>query len=80
MEERVALVLIVLFLFASFVVVRIFSNRQMVTFQNMSFGDGQMVNFRNTSSEPVFSKAHARRTSKICVPSQSKSSLLKKRA
>jgi hypothetical protein len=42
----------------------------MVTFQNMSFGDGQMVNFQNTSGEPVFSKAHARRTSKICVPSQ----------
>jgi hypothetical protein len=42
----------------------------MVTFQNMSFGDGQMVNFQNMSGEPVFSKAHARHTSKICVPSQ----------
>jgi hypothetical protein len=42
----------------------------MVTFQNMFFGDGQMVNFQNMSGEPVFSKEHARRTSKICVPSQ----------
>jgi hypothetical protein len=49
---------------------QVFGNGQMVTFQNMSFGDGQMVNFQNMSGEPVFSKVHTRRTSKICVPSQ----------
>jgi hypothetical protein len=47
-----------------------FGDGQTVAFQNMSFGDGQMVNFQNMSGEPVFSKAHARRTSKICVLSQ----------
>jgi hypothetical protein len=43
----------------------------------MSFGDGQMVTFQNMSGEPVFPKVHARRTSKICIPSQ-KAHFLKK--
>jgi hypothetical protein len=47
-----------------------FGDGQTVTFQNMSTGDGQMVTFQNMSGEPVFSKVHARCTSKDCVPSQ----------